>query len=434
MMLVPWLVVLLGGICGIQAVSLDRTGQESFLNHRLVDVNITTEEQQQYVIDMDDVGNMGLDMWLVPTLTRTGRLRVPPESIDLFMTLMNTAGISSKIRHHNIKQLNDDTYSMPSEDPALYKDFIEGVVRHNAYYRLANLDAYMSNFATFSGVTKGYLARSTYEGRDTPYIEITGGSSSNKKRIFIEAGIHAREWVSPASAMYFIDRMLHRRDLDADASFLYNNFEWYIVPVTNPDGYEYSHTSYRYWRKNRSIISGCGSSRGVDLNRNFDSMWGGSGSSGSCSSDSFRGPSVFSEIETQNLRDKVQDIQNERGPISAYLSIHSFSQLILTPYGFAQNTYPPNNDHIVETSNLAKDAIFASDGRTYRVGSSADILSVIHGGSRDWARQTEDIPYAITFELRPSSGGLEGFVLPAAQIAPCSKEIWDAIYAIAGNL
>ncbi|XP_046334840.1 carboxypeptidase B-like [Haliotis rufescens] len=427
------LLALCGLALGLPSGRLDEQGAETYLNHRLVDVNITSVEQQSYINDLADVGNMGLDVWLYPTLKNTGRLRVPPESIDLFMDLMQKSGVSAKIRTQNLKQLNDAVYAQPAE-PSQYADFIEGVIRHNAYYRLSDIDSYTSNFASFSGVSKSYLTRPTYEGRNTPYVEITGGSGNNKKNIFIEAGMHAREWISPASALYFIDRLLHRRETDSDANYLYNNFNWFVVPVSNPDGYEYTHTSYRYWRKNRRAVSGCGNSRGVDLNRNFDSMWGGSGSSGSCSSDTFRGPSVFSENESQNVRDKVQQIKSQQGTIHAYLSIHSFSQLLLTPYGFASGTYPPNNNDILDITNRARTAILNSDGRSYRVGTPADILYNADGGSHDWARLTENIQYSMTYELRPASGGLEGFVLPTSQIAPCSKEVWESLYAIASNL
>ncbi|XP_067654053.1 carboxypeptidase B-like [Haliotis asinina] len=427
------LLALCGLALGLPTGRLDEQGAETFLNHRLVDVNITSVAQQNYINNLANVGDMGLDIWLYPTLVNTGRLRVPPESIDLFMELMQKSGVSAKIRVHNLKQLNDAVYAMPAE-PVNYADFIQGVMWHNNYYRLSDIDQFTTNFASFSGVSKSYLSRLTYMEKKTPFVEITGGYSSNKKSIFIEAGMHAREWISPASAMYFIDRLLHRRESDADANYLYNYFNWYIVPVSNPDGYEYSHTNNRYWRKNRNQVSTCGSSRGVDLNRNFDSMWGGSGSSGICSSDLYRGPAVFSEIESQNIRDKVQEIKRRGETIHAYLSIHAFSQLLLTPYGFQNNTYPPNYDYILDITNKARAAILNSDGKTYRVGTPAEILYSADGGSHDWARLTENIQYAMTYELRPDSGGLGGFVLPPGEIAPCSKEVWDSLYAIASNL
>lgn len=81
--------------------------------------------------------------------------------------------------------------------------------------------------------------------------------------IFIEAGIHAREWIAPATATYLLDQLL--RSNDPVIMDMAQNIDWYIVPITNPDGYEYTHTMNRNWRKSRSPVSlVC---YGVDQNR-----------------------------------------------------------------------------------------------------------------------------------------------------------------------
>ena len=112
-----------------------------------------------------------------------------------------------------------------------------------------------------------------------------------KPVIFIEGGIHAREWISPATVTFFIRELVTNADYrdmigminDGLVSITDNNdtlemYDWIIVPVVNPDGYEFSHTDDRMWRKNRgksksllNIISNC---RGIDLNRNFGYNWG----------------------------------------------------------------------------------------------------------------------------------------------------------------
>lgn len=58
-----------------------------------------------------------------------------------------------------------------------------------------------------------------------------------------------------------------------------------MAPLLNPDGYEYSHTNDRMWRKNRSPPPSGSSCWGVDLNRNWDVIGFGLGvvSSNPCS-------------------------------------------------------------------------------------------------------------------------------------------------------
>ncbi|XP_046560153.1 zinc carboxypeptidase-like [Haliotis rubra] len=350
----------------------------TYVNHRLLAVTPQNKEQVEFLADLEDSGHLGLDVWIMPRVNQPGKVRVPPETYQRFLDLINAAGIPHELKHDNIQEL-------------------------------AN---YISGFASsFTGVSTGTLAHQTYEGRLTYYIHINNPSVSGKKRIFIEAGIHAREWVTPASTMYFVDKMLHERSIaGSQAQYLYNNFEWYIVPVTNPDGYAYTHTSDRLWRKNRNTCSSI-FGRGVDLNRNWDANFevnvSCSGSSSSCFSDTYHGSSVFSEAETRNIRDWVASIQSNEGPISAYLSVHSYSQYLLVPYGYAENTEPAN---------------------------TAEIVHVASGTSSDWARLNANIPYAMTYEMRPDSNDNAGFQLPESEIIPTGEDLWVSLHAIASEL
>lgn len=78
----------------------------------------------------------------------------------------------------------------------------------------------------------------SYEGRDIPLVKVTSGGS-NKPGIFIDCGIHAREWMAPATCLYIIQELVE----NAENAKLYENVDWYIVPVLNPDGYEFTHTN-----------------------------------------------------------------------------------------------------------------------------------------------------------------------------------------------
>lgn len=113
----------------------------------------------------------------------------------------------------------------------------------------------------------------------------------------------------------------------------------YFQPLVNPDGYEFSHTSNRLWRKNRVAAGNC---RGVDLNRNYGHRWGGQGTSNNPCSDIYRGPAAFSERETQAHRQFFNTVGVR---FSAFLTFHSYGQYILYPWGYAAEL-PPDHQQL----------------------------------------------------------------------------------------
>lgn len=121
------------------------------------------------------------------------------------------------------------------------------------------------------------------------------------KIIFIIfTGIHAREWISPATVTYIISEFVENRDKHLP---VIDGIDFYIVPVVNPDGYEYTHYGQRLWRKNRS--KGNYFCPGTDLNRNWGYMWGGQGTSGDNCREIYRGTGPFSEPETRSVSNFV---------------------------------------------------------------------------------------------------------------------------------
>lgn len=103
----------------------------------------------------------------------------------------------------------------------------------------------------------------SHEGRNLNVIHITAAPLGTKPLIWIMAGQHAREWIAPAATFYFIELLLS----DQKNSELLQNYEFAILPLVNPDGYEFTRTTNRMWRKNRRAP------HGVDLNRNWDHRW-----------------------------------------------------------------------------------------------------------------------------------------------------------------
>ena len=83
----------------------------------------------------------------------------------------------------------------------------------------------------------------------------------------------------------------------------------------------------RLWRKNRNDEWN-NTCAGVDINRNFDINWGGDGSSNAPCMATYHGPSAFSEAESRAIRDLLAA---NRGRVKAAISIHTYSQLWMSP-------------------------------------------------------------------------------------------------------
>lgn len=77
------------------------------------------------------------------------------------------------------------------------------------------------------------------EGRDIDVIRITNGDNRIKPIIFSEGGMHAREWIGPAQALYIIQQLVENETYRN----LTEEVDWHIIPVLNPDGYEFTHTN-----------------------------------------------------------------------------------------------------------------------------------------------------------------------------------------------
>jgi len=261
----------------------------------------------------------------------------------------------------------------------------------------------------------------SWESRDIWAIHITSTKKTNKNQILFTGMQHAREWISPMTVMYIASQLITQYDKNPNVTYHVDNLEFIIIPVVNPDGYEYSWTSQRLWRKNRRQNS---NSYGVDLNRNWDSNWGGGGSSGDPRSDTYRGPSVFSEPETKAVSNYV----TTQTKIKAAIDFHSYSQLVLRPYGYT-HTRAPDETELKKLGDGMRDMIYSVHNVRYTSETGAD-LYIASGGADDWGYMKGKTPpsptgySSYTIELRDT--GRYGFVLPPSQIVPTGEENFAA--------
>lgn len=263
-------------------------------------------------------------------------------------------------------------------------------------------------------------------------------SSSETKRkpaLWLDAGIHAREWIAPATAVWIINELATKHETDDEVKGLLEKFDWYVLPVANPDGYIYTWWSNRLWRKNRALAKKAVPFRypwalfddclGTDPNRNFDVDFGGASTSSNPCSDIFRGDSAFSEKETQAIRDTVLDLGKD---LKIFISLHSYSQMWMFPWGYSAKKSPHHDD----LSNLVLRVVLAvqkKHNNWYRHGPISTTIYPAAGSSPDWAHEKAGVKYSFIAELRDR--GDHGFILPRQEIIPTAEETWEGIKVIA---
>ncbi|XP_037936212.1 carboxypeptidase B isoform X1 [Teleopsis dalmanni] len=272
----------------------------------------------------------------------------------------------------------------------------------------------------FPNICRLYTIGKTTEGRDLKVLRISENPREYKK-IWIDGGIHAREWISPATVTFILYQLMSNWESQPAAI---REKTWYIMPVMNPDGYVYSRTVNRLWRKNRapSKRSNC---LGVDLNRNFDIGWNGFGSSTNPCSDTYRGSKPGSELETDAV---VKFLSKRKYNMEAYLTFHSYGQVLVYPWAY-KAVKVKDSAELQSVANTAVQRIEEKTGAIYRASVTHEILGIAGGGSDDWSRAALGIKYVYTVELRDR--GHFGFVLPPAQILDTAIEGYTVVETVA---
>lgn len=300
------------------------------------------------------------------------------------------------------------------------------------YFHLDTIHAWLDTLiAEFPDSVHPIVVGQSFEGRPLRGIRLTVGrnnahhdsAAAPRTGIFIEAGIHAREWISPATSTYIIDQLL--RSADPAVRDLALSFDWYFVPVLNPDGYRFTFDSDRMWRKTRQPYGVC---VGTDLNRNFDSHWNTIGASSDPCTYDFAGSAANSEPEARTVSEWLRENRNA-SRIETFISLHSFSQLMMFPHGHTA-AKPPNYDDLRAMGRKAVEALAVRYGTVYQTGSIHEIIYPSSGGSMDWTYEELGIPVAFTIELRGPPDSEVMFNLPAAEIEPVGKETLDALVAL----
>lgn len=194
-------------------------------------------------------------------------------------------------------------------------------------------------------------------GFDLRVLKLTNSAIAGPKpKMFVMSGLHAREYTPVEVNTQFAEWLLNNYQTDATARWLLDYNEFHLLLQTNPDGRIIAESGQSQ-RKNRRDHGSCtGTGDGIDLNRNFQIDWTGSGNSTSLCNETYRGTAVLSEPESTAVNSYIASLFPDTRPGALndysqaaaadtqglYLDVHSFSQVVLWPWGFPGSSTAPN--------------------------------------------------------------------------------------------
>ncbi|KAI5638985.1 zinc carboxypeptidase domain-containing protein [Phthorimaea operculella] len=390
--------------------------------HSLFEITVEDHGQEKIVHDIET--DLNLDIWSETMPERPGMVLVPKDVRELFQERLDEAGVLYKVNMENIKEAldyEDEAFAKAASSRANASFPLDAPHRYQVI--MDYMDDVAERFPDL--VTLGIAARSV-EGREIKYMKIstTNFEDTSKPVVMIQSLLHCREWVGLAVTLNAIQKLV----VEGAENELLDSIDWIIVPIVNPDGYEFTHTNNRFWRKNRRTGLMIGDiCMGVDLNRNFDVLWGTASSSIVCS-DTYHGTAPFSEPETQAIRDLIEE---HRSRMALFLDIHSFGSMIL--YGYGSGVLSPNALFLhVNGVNMAQtiDQIKWDWKPNYVVGNIVGVLNYQGSGSASDYGDIVGIPYSYTYEL-PAFNNMQGvalgFLVDPEFYEQAGYETWEGI-------
>ncbi len=386
------------------AISTNGFAESSDLTQRFVQVSAKTKEERTTAV------NAGMSIEFVRSDSAWG---------------FADAEAMKEIQSHGLKILGNFDFDVargghatsglgfPSKD-ARYHDF------KSVAAELARMEKENPELA------KVHVLGKSLEGRDIIALQINSDRGSlnqghsNKPGMIYLGAHHAREHLSTEIPLMFADYLLKNKK-DPTLSALLDARDIWFVPLVNPDGSEFDISTGRYqsWRKNRRP-NGDGTF-GVDLNRNYGYRWGTGGSSTNTNSEIYMGPKPFSEPETQVMKAFIEAHLNAK----ILLSFHTFSELILYPWGY----------QYAGMDNTKDRAVFETMAKTmaqwnHYTPEQSSGLYITSGDTTDWAYGEHGI-FAFTFELSPTSIWNGGFYPGAKAIDPTfAANVKPALYML----
>lgn len=381
----------------VQSLSADKgflaTRNFEETGYTIVKVFYTNKKQ------LTTLNDLGMDVWTVQDKFAVGQV---PE------------GLLDRIKKTNLKveMLSPkEGFSVQNTFDPQYHTYDELTAELN------EIAAKYPNLAKLGNVGKSWESAKGKADRKLWSMRITGkGNPDSKPGIVFFGNHHARELVTVEIPLMLIKHLLENYGKDADITNMLDSTDIWVIPMVNPDGHTLAEKGNN-WRKNKNDNKDVSAtaSMGVDLNRNYGHQWNTGGSSDDTRSETYHGKAAFSEPETQAIRDFMTKQTN----LKIMMSYHSFSNLILWPWGWSNSPTPD-----AAKFNTIGKKLGANAGYKPEQSSELYIASGI----------TDDYAYAklkmLSFTTEMGAWG-DGFDPPYSKVAQFWKEnLPNALYLI----
>ncbi|CAF3428507.1 unnamed protein product [Rotaria socialis] len=407
-------------------IHLNVYGFKSYSQYQLWRLDVTNNEQVAKLLGFSRAAyQQNINFW-----SEEFRVNIPidvsiaPESIESFASFLSSDDI--KIKYHVIMK---DIGSIIERQNLIHKLMPSyenvGAFAYDKYHPIEEIHAWIDTMVqTYPSLATSFIVGTSYEKRQMKGLKISSSKTAvtvagipvnAKKAVWWDGGIHAREWISPATNIYIAHSLLSSYGTDPTITHFVDQFDYYILPVFNVDGYAYTWKSDRLWRKTRSKTSqpGC---IGADPNRNWNYHWCEGGASSDPCDDTYCGSKPFSEVETAQVSNFLL---THNDTFVHYINFHSYSQLWMSPWGYTTSK-PAQFKLQDDGSAKAVKALGAVFGTNYVHGNIGSTIYIASGNTVDWTFGTANITFSYAVELRDT--GEYGFLLPEDQIVPTGKE------------
>ncbi|KAF9524325.1 putative carboxypeptidase [Crepidotus variabilis] len=390
------------------------------------------------------VSKYDLTLWTLHPLPNSHLdVEVPQDKYSQFIGDVNAVLNAGGIQHSIVTMHEDlgDSIRKESENMVSAQDLkleagaLAGPEWFNAYHPYADHLTFLDDLVTtFPNNAKIVSSGTSIGGRDIKGINIFGSSGSGTKPAVIWHGtVHAREWIGTMVVEYLAYNLLYNYANTTDIKSYVDKYDFYIFPIVNPDGFVYTQTNDRMWRKNRQTPPSGSTCYGRDINRNWNVQWSTSGgaSTSPCAED-YKGLAAQDAQETKNLAAFLDTRAKSAAGAKFFADWHSYSQLFMTPYGYSCSKAAPDATELNKLAAGFSTALKASHGTSFTSGPICTTIYPVTGSSTDYSYDVSKIKYSFAAELRDT--GNSGFVLPANQIRPSGEEVFAGVKYLLANI